>query len=293
MKAAPSHITLTLDREALARDIRSLPSLPTVVQELLLLVQKKEVQLEAITNTLRLDQALSIKVLQLANSPFYGLSGRIDSVRDAINILGMRQLGGMVIAAALTVQFEKLHGKSLHMDAFWRHAIACAAAARQLAQRVGLDEPAAFTAGLLHDVGRLVVDSHYPKEAAQAISWATENDISYAEAERLLLGIDHTEIGAWVCRHWRFPAEVIEAIAGHHRPPDEGPVSLIDVVHVADAIAHALDVAGDSTESVPHIHAAAWTRIGLRDHELPALLGRMESEFNDLQAVLRPTKEMA
>src|SRR5574343_70581 len=122
MKIPPPRL-LKLDRESLARDIRSLPSLPTVVQELMLLVRQKEVQLEAVSNTLRLDQALSIKVLQLANSPFYGLSGRIGSVRDAINILGMRQLGSLVIAAALTVQFEKLHGKSLHMDSFWRHSI--------------------------------------------------------------------------------------------------------------------------------------------------------------------------
>jgi putative nucleotidyltransferase with HDIG domain len=284
---------LTLDRDALARDIRSLPSLPTVVQELMLLVRQSEVQLDVVTNTLRLDQALSIKVLQLANSPFYGLSGRIDSVRDAINILGMRQLGSLVIAAALTLQFEKLHGQSLHMDSFWRHSIGCAAAARQLALRAGLDEAAAFTAGLLHDVGRLVVDSHYPHEAAQAIAWAEQNDLPHCEAERTLLGIEHAELGEWVCRHWRFTSDVIEAIAFHHQPRPAGPVSLIDVVHVADAMTHALDLAGACTEAVPGIHAMAWSRLGLQDSELPGLLGSIESEFNDLLAVLRPSKEMA
>lgn len=132
MKIPPPRL-LKLDREALARDVRALPSLPTVVQELMMLVQKNEVQLDTITNTLSLDQALSVKVLHLANSPFYGLSGRVRSIRDAINILGMRQLSSLVIAAALTLQFEKLHGQSLHMNAFWRHSIGCATAARQLA----------------------------------------------------------------------------------------------------------------------------------------------------------------
>ncbi len=289
MTAVPS--PLMLDREALARDVRALPSLPTVVQELMLMVQNKEVQLDAITNTLRLDQALSIKVLQLANSPFYGLSGRIGSIRDAINILGMRQLGSLVIAAALTLQFEKLHGKSLHMNAFWRHSIGCATAARQLARRVGLDEQAAFTAGLLHDVGRLVVDSHHPEEAAQAIAWAEQHDAPHCDAERLLLGIDHTELGAWVCRHWRFTSEVTDAIAGHHEPPHASSVTLIDVVHVADAITHALDLADAATESVPSISPDAWARLGLQESELPALFGSIESEFNDVQAVLRPAKE--
>lgn len=283
---------LTLDREALARNVRALPSLPPVVMELMQLVRQNEVQIDDITNTLRLDQALSIKALQLANSPFYGLSGRIDSVRDAINILGLRQIGSLVIAAALTLQFEKLHGQSLHMEAFWRHAIGCAAAARLLALRAGLDEQAAFTAGLLHDVGRLVVDSHHPLEAAQAIAWAEHNDMPHCEAERILLGIDHTELGAWVCRHWRFTSDVIEAIGGHHHPPPAGPPSLIDVVHVADAFAHALDLAGSTTEAVPDIQAIAWTRLALQDDELPALLGRIETDFNDLQALLQPAKEM-
>lgn len=282
---------LTLDREALAQDIRSLPSLPTVVQELMLLMQKKEVPLDTVSNTLRLDQALSVKVLQLANSPFYGLSGRISSIRDALNILGMRQLGSLVVAAALTGQFEKLHGKALNMDAFWQHCIGCATAARQLAQRAGLDEQAAFTAGLLHDVGRLIVDSHHPLEAARAIAWAEQNDASHCEAERLLLGIDHAELGAWVCRHWRLSSSVTEAIAGHHHLPRTGSLSLTDVVHVADAITHALDLAGASTQAVPDIHPAAWERLGLQDSALPALLGSIESEFNDLQAVLRPAKE--
>lgn len=285
------HPPLTLDREALARDIRSLPSLPTVVQELMLLVQQKEVQLEAIANTLQLDQALSVKVLQLANSPFYGLSGRIGSVRDAINILGLRQLSTLVIAAALTVQFEKLHGKSLHMDSFWRHSIGCATAARQLAMHVGLDSAAAFTAGLLHDVGRLVVDSHYPVEAAQAIAWAEKNDVPHCEAEHTLLGIEHTELGEWVCRHWRFSSDVVEAIAGHHRPPPAGAVSLIDVVHAADAITHALDIAGAATEAVPSVNPMAWARLNLNEDDLPALLASVENEFNDLLAVLRPAKE--
>lgn len=256
-----------------------------------MLVQNKEVQLDTITSTLSLDQALSIKVLQLANSPFYGLSGRVRSIRDAINILGMRQLGSLVIAAALTLQFEKLHGKSLHMNSFWRHSIGCATAARQLAKRTGLDDQAAFTAGLLHDVGRLVVDSHYPVEAAQAIAWAEANDIPHCDAEHMLLGIDHAELGSWVCRHWRFTSDVTDALAGHHHPPPSGHLTLVDIVHVADAITHALDLAHSPSESVPRISAAAWARLGLQERELPALFGSIENEFNDLHTVLQPAKE--
>ncbi len=154
----------------------------------------------------------------------------------------------------------------------------------------GADAHAIVTA-LLHDVGRLVVDSHYPLEAAQAIAWAEEHDMPHSEAEHTLLGIDHTELGEWVCRHWRFSSDVVEAIAGHHRPPPAGPVSLIDVVHVADAITHALDIAGAATEAVPGVNPMAWARLNLHEDDLPALLASIESEFNDLLAVLRPAKE--
>lgn len=281
---------LALDHEALARDIRSLPSLPTVVQELMLLL-RQEVPIEVISNTLRLDQALSIKVLQLANSPLYGLSGRIGSVRDAINVLGLRQLGGLVIAAALAMHFNKLHGQSLPMNTLWRHSIGCAVASRHLALLAGLDSAAAFTAGLLHDVGRLVVIRHYPVEAAQAIAWAEQNDLSHCEAELLLLGIDHTELGEWVCRHWRFGSDIVEAIAGHHHPPPAGPVSLIDVVHAANAITHALDLAGADTEAVPDVNPMAWERLNVPEDDLPALFARIESEFNELQSLLSLSKE--
>lgn len=288
---AQSTTALTLDRESLARDIRALPSLPPVVLQLMDLLEQPDAGLDEFADTLRLDQALSVKVLQLANSPFYGLSGRILSVRDAIHVLGLRQLGTLVIAAVLTLQFEALHGRSLHMRAFWRHSIACAVAARQLALQRGWNDAAAFTAGLLHDVGRLVVDSHYPEEAAEIIAWADQQDISHSEAEYALTGIDHAELGHWVCEHWRFSPDICRAIADHHKPPADGPATLADVVHVADALAHALDIAGLDNEAVPPLSTTAWQRLGLVEPALLPLLSTIEEEFRHLETVLSPVKE--
>lgn len=285
---APS---IALDREALARDISTLPSLPTVVVQLQALLQQHDAPLDSFANALQLDQALSIKVLQLANSPFYGLSNRIGSVRDAINVLGLRQLSTLVLAAALTVQFEQLHGKALHIDAFWRHSIACAVAARQLARLQGMNEPAAFTAGLLHDVGRLLVDSRHPEDAAKILAWADSEDIPYCDAELALTGIHHAELGRWVCEHWHFAPEITEAIARHHHVGASASVSLADVVHVADALAHALDLAGLESEAVPAIDPLAWRRLALTEQQTAALLRSVEEEFQQLQAVLRPGKE--
>lgn len=282
---------ITLDRQALADDIRSLPSLPNVVVQLQALMMQNDASIDCFANTLQLDQALSVKVLQLANSPFYGLSNRIGSVRDAINVLGLRQLGTLVLAAALTVQFEKLHGKALHIDAFWRHSIACAVAARQIARLHGMNEAAAFTAGLLHDVGRLVVDSHYPEEAAVIMEWADSQDLPYFEAEQALTGVHHAELGQWVCQHWHFAPEITEAIAGHHQPGSEPKAMLADVVQVADALAHALDLAELASEAVPAIHRSVWQRLALTEQRTGVLLRGIEEEFQQLESVLRPRKE--
>lgn len=288
---SPSSL-VPLDREGCIERVRALPSLPAVVMQLMALLQQQDVNLEPIAETLSLDQALAAKVLQLANSPFYGMSGRITSIRDGINILGMRPLSTLVLAAVLTVQFERLHGKALHLDEFWSHSIACAVATRALAAEQGLDEASAFAAGLLHDVGQLVLDSLYPVEMARALQWSVEQDVTSLEAEQSLLGVSHAEVGAWLAQHWRFAPEVVEAIARHHQPGDSAQLSLTDLVHVANAVVHALDLAGVAHESVPPLHPGAWGRLSLSNQRMPELLARIEEEFEQLRAILRPGQEV-
>ncbi|RUP25326.1 MAG: HDOD domain-containing protein [Curvibacter sp.] len=282
---------LPLDRAHCIDQVRALPSLPAVVVQLMALLQQQDVNLDPIVETLSLDQALVAKVLQLANSPFYGMSGRITSIRDGINILGLRPLGTLVLAAVLTVQFERMHGKALHLDEFWNHSIACGVAARALAEDKGLDEASAFTAGLLHDVGLLVLDSLYPIEMAQAMQWAAEHDAPHLQAERALLGVSHAEVGAWLAAHWHFPPEVVEAIARHHNPPDSAQLSLTDLVHGANALVHALDLAGVAHEAVPPLQPGVWDRMAPSRQNMPRLLARVEQEFEQLRAILRPPQE--
>ena len=283
---------LPLDRAHCIEQVRALPSLPAVVVQLMSLLQQQDVNLDPIAETLSLDQALAAKVLQLANSPFYGMSGRITSIRDGINILGLRPLGTLVLAAVLTVQFDQLHGKALHLDEFWRHSIASAVAARALAESQGLDESSAFTAGLLHDVGLLVLDSLYPIEMAQALQWAVEHDAPHLQAEQALLGVSHAEVGAWLAQHWHFAPEVVEAIAGHHHPSDSAQLSLTDLVHGANTLVHAMDLAGVAHEAVPPLQPGAWGRMASVRQHLPRLLPRIEQEFEQLRAILRPTQEI-
>lgn len=282
---------LSVDREALVRSVNALPSLPAVVIELMTLVHQHHANLEPVAHTLALDQALSAKVLRLANSPFYGVPGRIDSIRDGVQMLGMRQLSNLVLAASLTLEFEKRYGITLHMRNFWRHSIGCAVAARHVAATTGHDTSTAFTAGLLHDMGRLVAESHYPDAMAEAQEWAMAQDIPTAAAEEAMLGIGHAELGAMVAKHWHFTNDVIHAIAHHHQPPSATQATLADVVHAANAMAHALDLAGTPTEAVPMQDSGAWQRLNISDASLQTLFADIETEFAELMARLHPTSE--
>jgi putative nucleotidyltransferase with HDIG domain len=167
------------------------------------------------------------------------------------------------------------------MDRFWRHALASALAAQALARRRAPDQDVAFTAALLHDIGRLVLVAYHAEGLAAVRAAATVDDADTLPFERALLGVDHAEVGAMVARHWRFPPEVVQAIAAHHGPPGgDGPVGLADLVHVADAIAHALDLEDDPAESVPALVPSSWRRTALDSDEAQLV-------FRDVEAGVR------
>jgi HD-like signal output (HDOD) protein len=163
-------------------------------------------------------------------------------------------------------------------------------AARALAEEQGLDEASAFSAGLLHDVGLLVLDSLYPIEMVQAVQWAAKHDARNCRPSGPAGGVAR-QVGAWVAQHWHFAAEVAGAIARHHNPPDSAQLSLTDLVHVANALVHALDLAGVADEAVPPLDAGAWARLASSRQHLPRLLARIEQEFEQLRAILAPWQE--
>jgi putative nucleotidyltransferase with HDIG domain len=268
--------------EDLKARVRELPALPQVLTDLLLALQRDDVAVEQLALKIAHDQALTAKTLRLANCSFYGVAGRVGSIRDAINVLGLRTLSGALTAAALAGRFARPQCPGFDFDAYWRHSIAAALCARSLAQSLLLDESAAFTAALLHDIGRLALASSFPDELAGALRHRDERDCQLLDAERAVLGTDHCELGALIAEQWHFTAPVVEAIRGHHAPPAQGTPSLVDVVHVADNIAHALDVSALPDEMVPPLSLPAWTRLALTPEHYRQTFEHTERQLEDL-----------
>ena len=266
--------------EQVVAKIRRLPSLPAVVAEVLESFEDEHADVGAIGKKIAQDQALSAKVLRVANSSFYGLAGRVITVQDAMVVLGFRNVRILVLAAGVTGSFPAVEGGWFDLRAFWLHAIITAVCARAFAADASVEPDRAFTAGLLHDIGRIVLATCFPDRYREVAEYRARLDCYPIEAEREILGLDHAAVGGALTERWKFAPVIQHAVAAHHGPASEalqdGAPDLAGLVHVADVAAHALDLAGDQNEMVPPLNAVTWARLGLDWPRFRKLLGEAE-----------------
>jgi len=290
MNAQPGARLPPLTLEEVLADIRQLPSLPAVVGELIRTLDNESAGIDQLAEGIAKDQSLAARALRVANSPFYGIQHKVSSIHDAIVILGFRAVGSLVMAASVTGYFTPPKGVPFDLGHFWRHGLGTALCARALARHAGLDAEAGFSAGLLHDIGVLMLLTTRPEHYAVVLAYREEHDCQVPEAEQAILGFDHAQAGEALISRWRFPADIVRAVALHHapegRPENNAAASLGDVVHVANILAHALDLAGAPQALVPPLCSAAWQRLGLDAASLKALLPGIEQEHESYCALL-------
>ena len=215
--------------------LKALPPFPAVALQLLSLLDDDEVPMKKIVALLRIDPALSAEILRVSNSALYGLSRRVDNVSHAIVVLGTE----VVKRLALTVALGRFsHGflRNQGLRICWDHSVACALIAEELAQALDVAKDRAYTAGLLHDVGRLALLACYPNEYGNLIVVARENDFDELECERQLFDIDHCAAGEWLGREWNLPQDFVDAISQHHTA-EAADRSLLSVITAANAVA--------------------------------------------------------
>lgn len=268
-----------LDRDALRAALRGLPPLPSVVLDLIASLGQEELSAAQIAAKISRDPALVAKTLRLANSSFYGRGRQVGTIAEAITVLGLRTVRAAVMAAGLAGSFPRRPG--FDHDAFWRHSFGSALCAQALADELQRDDgDLAFTVGLLHDIGMLALASLFESAYAEAALWRREQDGNASDAERAVFGIDHAEVGGLIAQQWNFAPVVVDAIRQHHAPAAAAAqVTLAGIVHVADAIAHALGLAGDAEEAVPMLALPVWAACRLDDAACLRLFARTEAQF--------------
>ncbi|HEU4852213.1 MAG TPA: HDOD domain-containing protein [Telluria sp.] len=277
---------IAIPLERLTASLEDLPSLPAVVMELLNSIDQEDVDIAVLAKKVSHDQALTAKTLRLANSSAFGLQTKVTTIQQAITFLGFQATRNLITAAAITGCFAENTCRGFDHKAFWRHSIATAACARILARHKRLNQDFAFTAGLLHDIGRLVLVSGFPGHYEQVLAHRAQEDCSVLEAERAVLGTDHMAAGAALAGHWNFPETIRLPIALHHEPETKGAGFLSAIVHVADAMVHALDIAGEKDEKAPAVSPVAWAALALNEETCLHVFRETELQFAEISELL-------
>ena len=266
--------------------VQDLPSLPAVVMELLNSLDTDDIEIATVAKKVALDQALTAKTLRLANSASFSKQVKVTTIQHAITFLGFQTMRNLITTAAVTGCFPSGRCTGFDDKAFWRHSIATAACAKILARHLGFNQDYAFTAGLLHDIGRLVLVTQFPVQYAAVIKYRREHDCHLLEAERTVLGITHVIAGTALAEHWNFSETMQIGIAGHHTPDIPGAGFLAAIIHVADAITHALDLSKNEETLVPPISLIAWGAVGLTMENSGAVFRETELQLEDASRIL-------
>jgi len=225
--------------------VDKLPALPHVAYRVLTLTGDPKTSIAELADTITNDQVLTAKVLRMANSAYYGYARRIFGINEAVIILGFSTVRNLVLAASVfNVMDQEFTGYVLPKGDLWRHSMVTAMLARLLAKDAGFEiSDKAFTAGLLHDIGKIILNTYMKESFSEVLSTVNTGKVTFSEAEQKILGFDHAVVGAKVAEKWNLPDELVEAIAKHHSPAESqlNP-KLTSIIHIADAASMSMGI---------------------------------------------------
>jgi putative nucleotidyltransferase with HDIG domain len=242
----------TAETNDLVAEITKLPVQPGAAMRLLWMLEDPRTSATDLGRLIESDPALSAQVIRLANTAFYGLSGKVASAWRAVTVLGLATVRAIATTAAFDLFSEK--GRSVPRD-FWEHSVTTAAAASALSRRVGIPSSDAFSAGLLHDIGTALLFRRAPRRYDQVLERVKTTGVHVPEAERAEFGMTHADIGGAALASMRFPDKLVEAVGRHHDDPATVDGVLGRIVIASDTIAHAIEGTDSSTSLAAALEA--------------------------------------
>ena len=271
--------------EALLKGLVELSSLPFIYIKINEAVNNPLSSIQDISEIISGDPGLTSRLLRLVNSAFYGFRSKVDTVSRALMMVGTQQIRDLALATSVMSLFKGIPGQLVSMESLWRHSVACGLAARMLA-KVRQSEANAerfFTAGIIHDIGRLVIYKKLPETTKEMILHCKDSKDPLYLIEKEVLGFDHSDLGRALAQSWNLPLSLEEVLACHHVPweakryPGE-----TCMVHIADYLAHAMRL-GDSGEwHVPPIDERVWKLGGIPAGVLSSTSDQLRQEFEDV-----------
>lgn len=269
--------------------VRSMPPLPDTLLRLLTVLGNPTSTMAEIAEVVRYDQALTTDVLRYCNSAYFGLARTIASLDDAVRVLGTFKVMQLVLAAHTQALLSRpQNGYGLPADALWLHSVAVATCAQSLARRLQVPQVGLlFTVGLLHDVGKVVLNEYVARSYADIAQLVQTRRVSFGDAEREVLGFTHAEIGGRLGEAWALPEPVVRCIRYHHDPDVlTEPDPLVDVTHIADAVCILLGIGGGDDGLSYRACGSTLQRHGLKHADLETIGAEVVIEVKGIRALL-------
>lgn len=226
--------------KSLIKDLSPLVSPPEVCMKATELLQDGNSSSKQVANVIIHDPNLTARLLKLVNSSYYGMSSQIDTVSRAVTVLGNSELSSLIYAISSVRSFSRIPDKLTNMTTFWQHSVYTGLVAKQLAKRLNVLQPERlFVAGLLHDIGTLVINARFPELAQNIIEDAEGEEEHLYQMEQKLLGFDHAYLGALMLEDWKLPAHLYESVRWHHEPM-QAQESIMDacILHISNILAN-------------------------------------------------------
>lgn len=246
-------------------------SLPEIFYRLKEAIDDPDSSYKEMGEIIAYDPGLTARLLKIVNSAFFGFPNRIETIPHAISIVGMDQLNDLVLSTTVIGQFKHIPSDLMSMKAFWEHSIACGLAARIIAsQRKDSNPERFFVAGLMHDIGRLVICLKAPERAREAILLSKSQNQALHQAELELMGFDHAQVGALLLKIWGLPQAHAAAVEFHHNPTQSTRFPLeAAIVHAADIIINTLKLGWNQENlTFSSMDAGAWEQIQIPEDSL-------------------------
>ena len=275
--------------EEMIHDLTELVSLPEVSIRVSQMVNEEDCTAADVGNVISQDAALAARLLKIANSPFYGLSSKVDTISRAVTILGLKQIRDLVLTTSATRAFDGIPTDLVSVEDFWHHSLYCGLLAQELGDICSKSRSESlFIAGLLHDIGQLIMFHKLPQQMHAALLRTIQGEptLEMYQAEREIIGFDHSQVGDELAKAWNLPKNLQECIAYHHEPQNAGmfPVQ-VALVHIANAIASLPFMEYSEITEALEVEPVCWELTGLSPESIQPAIEKARQQIAETESL--------
>ena len=264
-----------------------LPEIPAVVFELNEVIANPMSSAEHIAEVVNRSPSLTALLLKIVNSSFYGFPSKIDKVSHAVTLIGTREISGLALGISILSIFKNIPKEIIDMYSFLKHSLACGILSRVIAAHLNSNQTEQlFVSGLLHDLGRLILYIHFPKESHDIITRSRNRSKLLFKEEIDYLGCDHAEVGKELMKQWKLPLILENNVFYHHNPSAAQQPVLAAIVHLADIMVNSLGIGSSGEKFIPPLDNTAWESLELPISSFEKVINQATHQFKGLETIL-------